>query len=176
MADPIEPQRLLERAWAIALGESPMAGQPLTTTDYRRAISSAYYALFHAITLATASILTPDGVSRHELVRSFGHGDLKRVTGWVHSGKSPEGLERSVGALREDPRVRMLSAAFQHLVTARETADYDHNASFRRSDVYDVAVLAQRAVDLVEDPAFAASAEGRRFLGLMALRARGGGA
>ena len=176
MADPIEPRRLLERAWAIALGESPMAGQPLTTTDYRRAISSAYYALFHAITLATASILAPDSASRHELVRSFGHGGLKRVTGWVHGGKPPEGLERNVGALREDPRVRMLSAAFQRLIDAREMADYDHNASFLRSDVYDLAVLAQRAVDLVEDPAFAASPEGRRFLGLMALRARGGGA
>ncbi len=176
MADPIEPRRLLERVWAIALGESPVAGQPLTTTDYRRAISSAYYALFHAITLASASLFAPDDASRYELVRWFRHGDLKAVATWVHSGKPPRGLEGSIGALRGDERVRSVAVAFQRLIEARETADYDHNASFRRSDVYDVAVLAQRAVNLVEDPAFAASAEGRRFLGLMALRARGGGA
>lgn len=176
MADPIDPQQLLERAWAVALGESPMAGQALTTTDYRRAISSAYYALFHAITLAAASILAPDNASRHELVRSFGHGDLKRITVWVYGGKPPEGLERSVGALRDDPRVRMLSAAFRRLIEAREIADYDHNASFLQSDVYDLVSIAHEAVDLVEDPAFAASPGGRRFLGLMALRARGGGA
>lgn len=176
MADPIEPRLLLERAWAIALGESPVAGQPLTTTDYRRAISSAYYALFHAITLASASLLAPDDASRHELVRWFRHGDLRVVATWVHGGTPPRGLEGSIGALRGDERVRSVAVAFQRLIEARETADYDHNASFRRSDVYDVAVLAQRAVNLVEDPAFAASPEGRRFLGLMALRARGGGA
>lgn len=176
MADPIEPRLLLERAWAIALGESPVAGQPLTTTDYRRAISSAYYALFHAITLASASLFAPDDASRHELVRWFRYGDLRVVATWVHGSTPPRGLEGSIGALRGDERVRSVAVAFQRLIEARETADYDHNASFRRSDVYDVAVLAQRAVNLVEDPAFAASAEGRRFLGLMALRARGGGA
>lgn len=176
MADPIEIQRLLERAWAIALGESPVAGQPLTTTDYRRAISSAYYALFHAITLASASRFAPDDASRHELVRWFRHGDLKAVATWVHGGTPPRGLEGSIGALRGDERVRSVAVAFQRLIEARETADYDHNASFQRGDVHDLVRIAQEAVDLVEDPAFAASAEGRRFLGLMALRARGGGA
>lgn len=129
MADPIEIQRLLERAWAIALGESPVAGQPLTTTDYRRAISSAYYALFHAITLASASRFAPDEASRHELVRWFRHGDLKAVATWVHGGTPPRGLEGSIGALRGDERVRSVAVAFQRLIEARETADYDHNAS-----------------------------------------------
>lgn len=176
MADPIDPQRLLERAWGIALGESPMAGRPLTTTDYRRAISSAYYALFHAITLASASLLTLNDTSRHELVRWFRHGDLKVVATWIHDGKPPRGLEESIGALRGNERVQRVSGAFRRLIEARETADYDHNASFLRSDVHDLVRIAHEAVDLVEDPAFAASPEGRRFLGLMALRARGGGA
>lgn len=175
MAAPIEPQHLLDRAWAIARGEIPAAGQPLTTTDYRRAISSAYYALFHAITLASASLFAPDDASRFEAVRWFRHGDLRVVTAWIHGGKPPQGLEHSVGMLREDARVRGVAVAFQRLHKARESADYNHSASFRRSDVHELVSLAQEAVDLVEAPAFADSAGGRQFLGLLALRARGGG-
>lgn len=176
MPAPIEPRHLLDRAWAIARGEVPAAGQPLTTTDYRRAISSAYYALFHTITLASASLFARDDASRYEAVRWFRHGDLRVVTAWIHGGKPPQGLEYSIGALRDDEHVRGVAIAFQLLLKARESADYDHSAAFRRSDVHELVSLAQEAVDLVEAPAFAASPEGRQFLGLLALRARGGGA
>ena len=161
MAEPIEPQQLLDQAWAIALIEEPeadrtgtefgevLAGirggvrEPLTTADYRRAISSAYYGLFHAITLAAASVLAPTTESRHELVRLFNHRDLKAVTGWITGGSYPEGLGISVALLRADERVRAISTSFQQLSKAREDADYNHAASFKQSDVYEFVRLAQ---------------------------------
>ena len=219
MANPIEPQRLLDQAWEVALVVDPAADRqgtdftevfealtqgmrgPLSSGDYRRAISSAYYGLFHAITIACASLLAPLEDSRYELVRLIGHGDLKKVTAWVQGQKPPEGLESSVGVLRDDERVRTIAAAFQRLVTARENADYNHFATFEQSHVRDLVRNAQEAVDLLPDAwifdyvlpdggeelgeqlpdgprrraAFATSPAGRLFLGLIALRARGGG-
>lgn len=219
MAAPIAPQQLLDQAWAIALIEEPEADRmgadlaeilkstregvraPLTAADYRRAISSAYYALFHAITLASASLFAPSPETRNELVRWFNHRDIKAVTAWV-GGKAPDGLERSVAELYGDERVRTVCDAFQRLVTAREDADYNHTVTFSQSDVRDLVRVAQHAVDLVTKPEpsraqdhyrqqgvgggatalpdsgrymLAASPAGRLFLGLIALRARGGG-
>ena len=218
MADPIEPQELLDQAWAIALIGEPEANRmgtglaevltnirqgvraPLTAADYRRAISSAYYALFHGITFASASLFAPSSETRNEFVRWINHRDIKTVTAWA-GGKAPDGLERSVAELRGDERVRTICDAFQRLVTAREDADYNHAVSFSQSDVRDLVRVAQNAVDLVVNPdtsrvsefyrqrpssgaadippfdefRLEASPAGRLFLGLIALRARGGG-
>ena len=219
MAGPIEPQQLLDQAWSIALIEEPEADRvgtdlaealtsirqgvraPLTAADYRRAISSAYFALFHGITLASASLFVPTTESRHELVRLFNHRDLKAVTGWIAGSSYPEGLGISVALLRADERVRAIAASFQQLSKAREDADYNHAVSFSQSDVRDLVRVAQNAVDLVVNPdpsrvdaayrqrpsggaadtppfdefRLEASPAGRLFLGLIALRARGGG-
>ncbi len=219
MADPIEPQHLLDQAWEIALAVDPAGGGrgtdfaavfesitqgvrgPLTTADCRRAVSSAYYGLFHALTLASVSLFAPAGDARYELVRWIRHADLKKVTAWVQGEKPPDGLETSVAVLRDDEQVRKMAAAFQRLVTARENADYNHFSTFEQSDVLDYVRNAQEAVDLLpdggsfdhppadggddpgdqlaggprRDPGFAVSAAGRLFLGLIALRARGGG-
>lgn len=175
MADPIQPRYLFNHAWLLLL-VGDLLLQAETAITYRRAVSSAYYGLFHAITLASASLFAPSDESRYELVRWYRHGDLKRVTAWIHGGGPPEGLEHNIHALRADERVRTISASFQRLSKAREDADYNHSAAFDHSYAIDLVGMAKRAADLVEDPVFAASPEGRRFLGLMALRARGGGA
>ncbi len=170
MDGPIEPQHLLDQAWDIALIEEPGADRrgtdeaemrdsilrgvrrPLRPEDYRRAISAAYYGLFHAITIASASLFAPSSESRNELVRRYRHGDLKAVTGWVrNSGTPPKYLTNSVETMRQDRRVQMVCDAFQRLNKSRESADYDHNASFTQQHVLDHVRLAQQAVNLIPD-------------------------
>ncbi len=190
MPDSIDPQELLNLAWTAVLApnltyrfESGGQGQARFTADiagpssagYRRAVSSAYYGLFHALTLTSASLFAPSVVERQEFTRLFRHSDLKNVTGWVVAGSPPEGLQHSVAVLREEQRVRTVSAAFFRLHKARETADYDHTAAFDEGDTHDLVRAAQEAVDLVQEPSFATGPAGRLFLGLVALRARGGG-
>ena len=178
MAEPIRPGDLFNHARLLLLVGDARIRLPFpqeTTVTCRRAVSSAYYALFHAITLASASLFAPSDDSRYELVRWYRHGDLKRVTAWIHGGSPPEGLEHNVDALRADERVRTISASFQRLSKAREDADYNHTAAFDQNYALDLVGMAKRAADLVEGPAFADSPEGRQFLGLLALRARGGG-
>lgn len=192
MPDPIEPQQLLDQAWAIAFIEDPegdpmgtdpvtvvqsAAGGvrwPLTPVDYRRAISSAYYGLFHAVTLTAAAVIAQSEGVRHEIVRWFNHRDVQAVAAWV-GGSHPPGLAGAIADLQSDARVRSVSDAFQRLYAARRDADYSHDVSFRQSDVREFVTIAQEAVDLVQEPSFATGPAGRLFLGLVALRARGGG-
>ena len=193
MPDPIDPQDLLNRAWATVLGPrlsysrvEPPEGDALsfagdvtgpTATDFRRAVSSAYYGLFHAVTLACVSGIVPGAPDeqRYALTRAFAHRDLRGVSGWVSGDKPPAYAESAIGALRDDATVRAVANAIERLGEARLTADYNHSASFEREDVVDLVQTAQQAVDLLESPAFADSPAGRLFLGLVALRARGGG-
>ena len=89
--------------------------------------------------------------------------------------KPPEFAEEAVGSLRNDDSVRQISDAVQSLQDGRIEADYDHSVVFRQPDALRHINTAQDAIDLVQSPAFATSPAGRLFLGLIALRARGGG-
>ena len=190
MPDPIEPQALLDQAWtALQTGPRQRFVSPErdrgnqfeqevlgpAAADLRQAVSSAYYGLFHALTLASASLFAPSSDSRHELVRLFNHRDVSRVTTWVAGGSPPEGLQRSIEALRADVHVVKVSEFFQQLYKARQDADYNHAASFDFEETVRHVSVAQVALLRVQDPAFADSPAGRLFLGLVALRARGGG-
>ena len=78
-AVPIDPEKLLEHA--PSPGEPPGWCRPATSTDLaERAVSSAYYSAFHAVSLATTLQLAPlsSNDDRHRLVahrpRSAGRG------------------------------------------------------------------------------------------------------
>jgi hypothetical protein len=59
--------------------------------DLRRAVSAAYYALFHKLTLTAAEALLPAATQeqRWQLGRHFGHGEMRRVCEWVTGPPSP---------------------------------------------------------------------------------------
>ena len=138
--------------------------------DFRRAVSSAYYALFHAVTLASAGLLASSD-PRLEITRAFNHRDLKTVATWVGGGTPPEAVATAVEALRGDERVRQVAASLEQLIANREDADYNHSAAFSRGDAIGSIKDATEAVQIVESPEFSASPAGRLFLGLVALRA-----
>ena len=58
MPDPIQPQDLLDQAWPVIMIAEPAVDQP-RAAEYRRAVSSVYYELFHVLTLASASLFAP---------------------------------------------------------------------------------------------------------------------
>ena len=192
---PIAPDDLLYQATNLALkptfvftGDSPPDEAILrfhnalpepSSDDFRRAISACYYALFHALTLACAAHVAPGspGPLRRELTRAVNHRDLRAVAEWVSgSRKPPEFAESAVTNLRADDVVSRIAEAVQRLQDGRLEADYDHSVVFGQPDALRSINIAQEAVDLVESPAFSASPAGRLFLGLITLRARGGGA
>lgn len=192
---PIDPARLLRHARSLV--EKPVfvfTGDPpsdemiarftnavpeRTGEDFRRAVSAAYYAVFHAVTLACADHVAPgsSGDDRGALARMINHRDLRTVAGWVSGDRPPDHVAGIVAALRSDGASAVVRVAetIKRLVDAREEADYNHRMPFDQDEARMHVSLAQEAADLVEAPAFAASPEGRQFLGLLALRARGGG-
>ena len=99
----------------------PPASQP-TDEALRRAISTAYYAMFHALAASNADCIvgTPsDPLSRHAWDRVY------------------RGLEHGLSKvqLREDrhlfsPDTRWFGETFSRLQEARQTADYSHAETF----------------------------------------------
>lgn len=132
MQRPIKPDWLVRQAYELA-GRGAPAGQP-RNTDLRRAVSAAYYALFHEICLEAACLLlprAPEGL-RHELVRHVQHAAVIDVCKCVLGQKNPARSQQLVAAMRQSKPLLDVAIAYQALYEARHEADYDHTASFTR--------------------------------------------
>jgi uncharacterized protein (UPF0332 family) len=135
----------------------------------RRAISTAYYALFHLLTFDAARVLIgfiKDQALQARIQRSFAHRQLKDVsrafTFQAKSGKSPSPrlpseIDDFVNAIADPPRdlIRVASALVQ-LFEARQQADYHTDHQYTRDEAaerVDSAVEAFHAWDRVKsDP------------------------
>ena len=164
---PIDPRDLVRYARALA-----QSLPERSATDYRRAVSAAYYALFHALTLRTVEALAPDVAppTRYERVRAFGHPHLRRAALWA-SGSGVPSRSRAALAARAsaDAEARRVADAFLRLNAERADADYNHLARFTEPRALRLIDLADDAVETVAAPAFATEAGGgMAFLRLLA--------
>ena len=201
MLYPITPDRLLRQARALA-GYDAGRGRP-SYTNHRRAVSAAYYALFHAITDAAVHRILGDGVAddedRFRARRWINHADIKAASHWVQAcanesapTSNPAGKTGSKygvwelfsvpsgGGQRQQTvpsAVDIVTRAFIDLQDVRHAADYDHLAVFDKPATRLHVETSSRAVaalaDKLEDPYM------ERFLALVIFRAnrlRSGGA
>lgn len=180
MSDPIRPDALLRQARLLA-GFSAGPGRP-SPTNHRRAVSAAYYAVFHElIARSVDEVFRVGGVSdaeRHTAARWIDHGDLARVCRWVLGVDSISGTHATrpkqvsakgaweffttEGAGGRMPSVPVdlafVADSFIELQQARYDADYDSSASFPKATTRTHVLTAERAVELiglsVEDPYF----------------------
>ena len=112
--------------------------------DFRRAISAAYYALFHAVLAAAADEFvgkTKRATGNYVLVyRSVDHKSLRELCGDVAKTTPPRKLARFFppDGFGDDMRAFALGAA--ELYELRHRADYDPSVSVRAGD-------AQAAID-----------------------------
>lgn len=132
----LDPSELLAVARLLLIAGAP---SPPSQAQLRRAVSTAYYALFHTI-LRTAGERFAGSDQEHSgayaiLYRSFDHG---------HMSKACEDLQASTlkdrikGALRRDllsQDTRDFAGIFQALQDARHRADYDPTVRFLPSEV-----------------------------------------
>lgn len=105
------------------------------SVELRRAISDAYYALFHAIARSNADALIVSTRRASQpwsnFYRALNHGQAKDA--FKKKGK--------------DVNFASISTAFIDLQAARHTADYDPNNVYkRRADVEALIVLAENAI------------------------------
>ena len=129
----LNPDHLIEQA--AELIRPPPAGPP-RQVDLRRAISSAYYAVFHATLAAVADAFvgrTNRASEQYALVyRSVSHERFKRTCGQVQGPLPPELRNLAPSGFSTD--LRRFALAGLTLQEARHTADYDPRPRFRTSN------------------------------------------
>jgi hypothetical protein len=127
---------------------------PPTDAELRRAVSTAYYALFHKVLRAAAARFMGRGQEGTAgfaiLYRGFNHGLMKRVCedlqGSTLKEKYQVRLKRT--ALSQD--IRDFAATFPTLQELRHLADYDPSVQFLPSEVSDLVDAAAVAIDAFE--------------------------
>lgn len=113
--------------------------------DLRRAISTAYYALFHAMAKDAADMLVGVGPNRPDKAwthtyRSLQHGDAKSACEAVRNLNFPN-------------TIKTCADAFVALQQKRHDADYDPDYRVLRADALDAIQLAEDAIrDLKASP------------------------
>jgi len=97
-----------------------------TQADVRRAVSTAYYALFHLLVSETTLNWSRDS-SRNALGRMFDHGLMKKVSSRVADPKRTPFAGEDPAAVSG---LRLVADAFVQLQNARHIADYDNGKSW----------------------------------------------
>lgn len=140
----IHPEDLIRRAnQTLYRGR----GRP-KEVDLRRAVSDAYYALFHALTAKSARLLVSGGrqPQRAYIRRLYTHSNLKSVCASYRSNRLPHQLPRCSTDPATMSDVRELARAFGELQEARHDADYAHETSFLELDTKTLVSQAETAL------------------------------
>ena len=126
------PNDLLEQAYHLASREPKRPKQ----ASLRRAVSTAYYALFHLLSSETAKNWRRPA-ERSTLARMFEHGSMARVCfrkcdelNTYFETRPAEGRELTV--LRH---ILLIASTFVRMRQYRELADYDSSAKWTRDAV-----------------------------------------
>jgi uncharacterized protein (UPF0332 family) len=115
---------LLEQAYHLAKREPKRPRQ----ASLRRAVSTAYYALFHL--LISSAILEWKGVhQRSQVARGFEHGPMKDASRRTVK-KQFARADAPVAA-----QLKAVAQAFVDLQQKRHTADYSYNKKWSRTEV-----------------------------------------
>jgi hypothetical protein len=164
------PEHLLEQADRLIASGLP--GQP-RQVDIRRAISAAYYAVFHATLTAAADLYvgtTKRAASQYTLVyRSVDHKDLRELCSKVRDVNSSARIMQYAPAGGFDLHIRTFADALLDLQESRHDADYNPSVRVRRSDARLAVSTARKALDRLRT---AARSSRDAFLALLLFKAR----
>lgn len=166
----INPEHLLDQARNLL--QVPAAGAP-RQADLRRAISTAYYAVFHLTMTAVADALignTKRSTSEYGLAyRAVDHRSLKALCEDLQKPSLPPRVAAVAPAGGFGADFSVYAAAVVDLQEKRHTADYDPLAKFALVD----AKLAVRTAEAAS-ASFGATSFGEKlaFASLLAFRGR----
>jgi uncharacterized protein (UPF0332 family) len=125
---------------AIFLSDVNSPGDP-KQVHLRRAISAAYYALFHLLTTEAAQNWKHQS-QRNRFARMFDHGRMKTCSSKVSSRPLP--IDPAEISIATD--LKLIADSFVSLQQARHTADYDNSKVWSRAQVWEMIDQAERAM------------------------------
>ena len=126
---------------AISLLGANLSDEP-KQVDLRRAVSAAYYALFHLLTTEAAQNWKHQS-QRSRFARMYDHGRMKTCSSKVSSRPLPsDPAELLIAA-----DLKLVADSFVALQQARHTADYDNSKIWSDTEVAEAIVQARDAMD-----------------------------
>lgn len=131
---------LLEQAEHLARREPRRPRQ----ASLRRAISTAYYALFHLLIEEATGALVARPELRARFARAFEHGEMRGASA-AFANPQPARLMTLTGGAAVPQGVQDVAAAFVELQEARHEADYNVDRTFTRLDSTNLVAQAARA-------------------------------
>lgn len=137
---------LLEQARMLATREPKRPRQ----ASLRRAVSAAYYALFHQLVEAASQDLVTGRDCenlRHKVRRAFQHKEMKDVCQALAKWQPKQPPTRLADLFLQPPTpdIQAVASAFVELQQARHDADYDAQYRFSRDDVLTLLETADQA-------------------------------
>lgn len=111
----------------------------------RRAISNAYYALFHLLILDASRVFVKDRRLLNRLNRVYGHGKMKEVSLSFAEGKWPRAFDPLKEDLQIPQELKSVARAFTDLQEARHDADYNLAKTFSRDEALALVDLTEQA-------------------------------
>ena len=166
----LNPDHLFEQAEKLI---TPQVGRP-RQVDIRRAISAAYYAIFHAaISAAVDQFIgsTNRDESRYGLAyRSVDHGWLRKLCEEVQKPNPSARFKRYAPAAGFGANIVSFAAAVEELQEKRHFADYDVMIRMNRSDAVLAISKAKAALTRLGN---ASAPERLAFLSLLLFQPRG---
>jgi uncharacterized protein (UPF0332 family) len=143
----LDHDQLLEQAELLI---QPRRPGPPRQVDVRRAISAAYYAVFHFL-MAQAADLVVGSTRRREarysiVYRSVDHAQIRSLCQTIKAAQPDPRMAAPVASMRTGESVKLFAAVVQDLQAQRHTADYDAAESLRTADAVFAIALARKAI------------------------------
>lgn len=134
---------LLDQATALACLDPQKPKQ----ASLRRAISAAYYSLFHRLVDDAACRICANPALQPYIARSFSHTALKDSANKLIAQAKPsqQAWPRALLSMPMDAELINVCTTFVDLQALRHSADYDTAASFKRAEVIAAVSRAQAA-------------------------------
>lgn len=101
--------------------------------NLRRAVSAAYYALFHLLS-TEAAMNWKNEAQRNRFARMFDHGRMKTCSSRVSSHPLPD----DPTGIQAATDLKLVAEAFVTLQQARHTADYDNSEVWSRTEAWEM--------------------------------------
>lgn len=167
----IDPQRLLMHTHDLL---APKKGAP-NQSDLRRAVSSAYYALFHHLLRAASDQMVGSSPAQRRrpeyrlVYRSLQHTSMADVCEAVRRPTLSGRYQRARGLVDFGPDIKKCAATFADLQRVRHTADYDPGQRFTKAEAAAVVATSEFAISSFDA---AAEAERRVFIHLLTFKVR----
>jgi hypothetical protein len=137
----------------LAVARLLLSAEPATPNSdahLRRAVSTAYYALFHKVLRSGAERFMGPGAQQTPgyglLYRSYNHGRMKSIYETLNVPVLSKTLQQQLGRSAVSEARRDFAGLFAALQAQRHVADYDPSAVFEFADSKDLVETAEVAI------------------------------